>query len=46
MKVSELQAPEIRDHAGGVIRRELEQHGDATFNQLTWTAAGGELWSK
>ena len=31
MKVSDLQAPEMRDQAGGVIRGELERHGDATF---------------
>ena len=27
MKVSDLQAPEMRDQGGGVIRRELERHG-------------------
>ena len=40
MKVSELQAPEIRDHAGTVIRRELEQHGDATFESVNLDSSG------
>ena len=34
MKVSDLQAPEIRGQVGGVIRGELERHGDATFETI------------
>ena len=31
MKVSDLQAPEMRGQVGTVISREVERHGDATF---------------
>jgi len=34
MKVSDLQAPEMRDHAGSVMRRELERHGGDTFESV------------
>ena len=46
MKVSDLQAPEVRDQGEGLIRRELERHGGDTFSQLTCIAADGELSSK
>ena len=43
MKVSDLQAPEIRGQAAGVIRGELERHGDATFETIDLHRSGRRI---
>ena len=43
MKVSDLQAPEIRGPVGGVIRGELERHGDATFETIDLHRSGRRI---
>ena len=43
MKVSDLQAPEMRDQAAGVIRGELERHGDATFETIDLHRSGRRI---
>ena len=43
MKVSDLQAPEIRGQAAGVIRGELERHGDATFETIDLHRSGRQI---
>jgi PAS domain S-box-containing protein len=40
MKVSDLQAPEMRGQTGGAIRDELERHGDATFETIDLHRSG------
>jgi PAS domain S-box-containing protein len=40
MKVSDLQAPEMRDHAGSAMRRELERHGGDTFESVDLHRSG------
>jgi PAS domain S-box-containing protein len=40
MKVSDLQAPEIRGQVGGVILRELERHGNAMFETIDMHRSG------
>ena len=43
MKVSDLQAPEMRGQAAGVIRGELERHGDATFETIDLHRSGRRI---
>ena len=43
MKVSDLQVPEIRGQAAGVIRGELERHGDATFETIDLHRSGRRI---
>ena len=43
MKVSDLQAPEMRGQTGGVIRDELERHGDATFETIDLHRSGRRI---
>ncbi len=43
MKVSDLQAPEIRGQVGGVIRRELERHGNAMFETVDLHRSGRRI---
>ena len=43
MKVCDLQAPEIRGPVGGVIRGELERHGDATFETIDLHRSGRRI---
>ena len=40
MKVSDLQAPEMRDRAGSAVRRELEWHGGDTFEAVDLHRSG------
>ena len=40
MKVSDLQAPEVRDQGEGLIRRELERHGGDTFESVDLHRSG------
>jgi PAS domain S-box-containing protein len=40
MKVSDLQAPEVRDQGEGLIRRELERHGGETFESVDLHRSG------
>ena len=40
MKVSDLQAPEVRDQSEGLIRRELERHGGETFESVDLHRSG------
>ena len=40
MKVSDLQAPEMRDQGEGLIRRELERHGGDTFESVDLHRSG------
>ena len=43
MKVSDLQAPEMREQAVGVIRGELERHGDAPFQTVDLHRSGRQI---
>ena len=43
MKVSDLQAPEMREQAVGVIRGELERHGDAPFETVDLHRSGRRI---
>jgi PAS domain S-box-containing protein len=43
MKVSDLQAPEMREQAVGVIRGELERHGDAAFETVDLHRSGRRI---
>ncbi len=43
MKVSDLQAPEIRGQVGTVISREVERHGDATFETIDLHRSGRRI---
>jgi PAS domain S-box-containing protein len=43
MKVSDLQAPEMRGQTEGVIRDELERHGDATFETTDLHRSGRRI---
>ena len=43
MKVCDLQTPEIRGPVGGVIRGELERHGDATFETIDLHRSGRRI---
>jgi PAS domain S-box-containing protein len=40
MKVSDLQAPEVRDQSEGLIRRELERHGGDAFESVDLHRSG------
>ena len=40
MKVSDLQAPEVRDQGEGLLRRELERHGGDTFESVDLHRSG------
>jgi len=40
MKVSDLQAPEVRDQGDGLIRRELERYGGDTFESVDLHRSG------
>jgi PAS domain S-box-containing protein len=43
MKVSDLQAPEVRGQVGGVIRSEIEKHGGATFEGVDLHRSGRRI---
>ena len=43
MKVSDLQALEIRAQVGGVVRGELERHGDAPFESIDLHRSGRRI---
>ena len=43
MKVSDLQPPEMRGQAAGVIRGELERHGDTTFETIDLHHSGRRI---
>jgi PAS domain S-box-containing protein len=43
MKVSDLQTPEMRGQVGTVISRELERHGDSTFETIDLHRSGRRI---